>query len=101
MLGDLNPAAGKKYDYIIVGGGSAGCVLANRLSADGTKSVLLLEVRLGRQAGRRLAAGRTAGGGRPAGWGRQSSEGQGRAPGCTRWSVLCRYRGRQRTGPLG
>lgn len=32
-----------QFDYIIVGAGSAGCVLAERLSADGTKQVLLLE----------------------------------------------------------
>ena len=31
------------YDFVIVGGGSAGCALANRLSADRNNQVLLIE----------------------------------------------------------
>ncbi len=39
----MNASAANSFDYVIVGAGTAGCLLANRLSADPDKSVLLIE----------------------------------------------------------
>jgi choline dehydrogenase len=39
----MSESAFGSFDYVIVGAGSAGCLLANRLSADPQRSVLLLE----------------------------------------------------------
>ncbi len=40
---DNAPTSDHIFDYIIVGGGTAGCLLANRLSADASKKVLMIE----------------------------------------------------------
>ncbi|MDB6049598.1 MAG: putative oxidoreductase [Pseudomonas sp.] len=70
----------KSYDYIIVGAGSCGCVMANRLSDDSSVSVLLIEsgpedssamIAMPRGIGKLLARGN------PHVWDYQASRGKG------------------------
>lgn len=39
----LGAAAAQQYDYVIVGGGITGLIVANRLSEDKTKTILVIE----------------------------------------------------------
>ncbi|WP_316233450.1 NAD(P)-binding protein [Bradyrhizobium sp. SZCCHNPS2010] len=41
--GERMPKYGTEFDYVIVGAGSAGCVLANRLTEDPNVKVAVLE----------------------------------------------------------
>lgn len=56
LLSGLSARTAMPFDYVLVGGGTAGCVLANRLSADPSKRVLVLEPGRSPRASLKVAA---------------------------------------------
>ena len=46
IVANIDDLTNLAFDFVIIGGGSAGCALASRISEDSTCSVLLIEAKL-------------------------------------------------------